>query len=308
MAASGCSERLASSQAAKLPCRWKIACFHFNLSLFPPFHLYLHEEGWLLKDRGGQRDERILVSWAFSRDKPMVCDQFGKIFTALLIPYSFPLIAIRVYFHMKQQSCSCSARVLPPLLPCALWMQPWDMSALLRFLLHPWCRSHRGTATPSKHFLSPPTNMPQKWITFLGARGSLHVARSGTGGGQGRPWVVAGGGCHAVIVLWPEMHLKNRNNNRHLSAFVFRSSTDLVKNNTIQVWWDSSHHCWVPAIAQHNQEETTKPQALISSSISEADHNLKLVLDCEQSHAFLSLRLLPGQKERRSLNFAFCWV
>lgn len=32
-AASGCSEHLAPSQAAKLPCGWKIACFHFNLSL-----------------------------------------------------------------------------------------------------------------------------------------------------------------------------------------------------------------------------------------------------------------------------------
>lgn len=89
---------------------------------------------------------------SFSRDKPMVCDQFGKIFTALLISYSFPLIAIRVYFHTKQQSCSCSACILPPLLPCALWTRPWDMSAMLRFLLHPRCRSHRATATPSKHF------------------------------------------------------------------------------------------------------------------------------------------------------------
>lgn len=49
----------------KLPCRWKIACFHFNLSLLSPFHLYLHEGGWLLKEIGGQRDERILVSRAF---------------------------------------------------------------------------------------------------------------------------------------------------------------------------------------------------------------------------------------------------
>lgn len=32
------------------------------------------------------------------------------------------------------------------------------MSAMLRFLLHPQCRSHRAAATPSKHF--SPTNMP----------------------------------------------------------------------------------------------------------------------------------------------------
>lgn len=154
------------------------------------------------KTQGGQRDERILVSWAFSRDKPMVCDQFGKIFTALLISYSFSLIAIRVYFHVKQQSCSCSARVLPPLLPCTLWMRPWDMSAMLRFLLHPRCRSHRDTATPSKHFFflykyaSEMNHLPgSKWL--------VAVACSGTGWGQGRPWGAAGGGWHPVIVLWP---------------------------------------------------------------------------------------------------------
>lgn len=81
---------------------------------------------------------------SFSRGKPMVCDQFGRIFTALLISYSFPLIAIRVYFHTKQQSCSCSAPFLPLLLSCALWAQPWDKSATLRFLLHP-CAGHMET-------------------------------------------------------------------------------------------------------------------------------------------------------------------
>lgn len=110
------------------------------------------------RDRGTKGWENP-CQLSFSRDKPIVCDQFGKIFTALLISYSFPLIAIRVYFHMKQQNCSCSACILPPLLPCALWMRPWDMSAMLRFLLHPWCRSHRATATPSKHFFFFPTNV-----------------------------------------------------------------------------------------------------------------------------------------------------
>lgn len=135
------------------------------------------------RDRGTKGWENP-CQLSFSRDKPMVCDQFGKIFTALLISYSFPLIAIRVYFHMKQQSCSCSASFLPPLLPCALWAQPWDMSAMLRFLLHPQCRSHRATATPSKCFSYEYASW--KWIAFLGARGSLltacHIAGEGRGG------------------------------------------------------------------------------------------------------------------------------
>ena len=154
------------------------------------------------RDRGTKGWENP-CQLSFSRDKPMVCDQFGKIFTALLISYPVPLIAIRVYFHMKQQSCSCSARVLPPLLPCALWTRPWDMSAMLRFLLHPRCRSHRATATPSKHFF--PTNMPLLEMNHLPGSKWLvaHIACYVTGGGRGRVWTVAGEGWHAIIMLWP---------------------------------------------------------------------------------------------------------
>lgn len=138
------------------------------------------------RDRGTKGWENP-CQLSFSRDKPMVCDQFGKIFTALLISYSFPLIAIRVYFHMKQQSCSCSACVLPPLLPCALWMRPWDMPAMLRFLLHPWCRSHRATATPSKHFFFFPykcalRNESPSWEQV--AHCTLHLMLLGESKGQ----------------------------------------------------------------------------------------------------------------------------
>lgn len=95
------------------------------------------------RDRGTKGWENP-CQLSFSRGKSMVCDQFGRIFTALLISYSFPLIAIRVYFHTKQQSCSCSAPFLPLLLSCAFWAQPWDKSATLRFLLHP-CAGHMET-------------------------------------------------------------------------------------------------------------------------------------------------------------------
>lgn len=109
------------------------------------------------------------------------------------------------------------------------------MSAMLRFLLHAQCRSHRAAATPSKHF--SPTNMPpgnesppweqaahctQQHVLLLGR------ARGECLGKAGRQSSHYGPRC-----------IKKKTNinyfSRNLSTFVFKSNTKLVNSNTIHL-------------------------------------------------------------------------
>lgn len=139
------------------------------------------------RDRGTKGWEKP-CQVSFSRDKPMVCDHFWKIFTALLISYSFPLFAIRVYFHMKQQSCSCSAHILPPLLP--LWTWPWVCLNVEVSTSSPMQVTQSRSNTLKAFFSYKYASW--KWITSLGASSSLHIACNVTGEGKGRVRPVLG--------------------------------------------------------------------------------------------------------------------
>lgn len=134
----------------------------------------------------------------FSRDKPMVCDQFWKIFTALLISYSFLLIAIRVYFHMKQQSCSCSAHLLPSLLP--LWTWPWVYLQCWGFYFMP----NAGHTEPQQHpqsiFLIQICLLEMNHL--LGSKQLIaHSSMSCYWGGQGESvWGRLAGNHHTMVL------------------------------------------------------------------------------------------------------------
>lgn len=143
---------------------------------------------------------------------------------------------------MKQQSCSCSAHILPPLLPCTLWTRPWDMSAHVCWGCY--FIPDAGHTETQQH--------PQSclWFFFFPLFFPLQICLLEMNHLPGSKWLIAQcvtllgegkGECELLLGRLACNHhvtaLDAFNNNknkiyfsRNLSTFVFRTDTWLVKS------------------------------------------------------------------------------